>query len=151
MPDDHEIKYTVVINNEDTRNKTSGSNSYSEKARQLIKNKINMGSIENPDAQGYFQGRCGDRMRIDLRLEDTTILEATFMTDGCGATIACGSMVTQMACSKSLPQAMQITQDDLLTALDGMPKAHEHCADLAVMTLREAIIDATDNPDKLKR
>jgi len=150
MTGDNKIKYTVVINEKDSLKNTSAGKSYSEKARRLIANKENMGGIDNPDARGYFQGRCGDRMRIDLRLEGATILEAKFMTDGCSATIACGSMITQLASSKSLNQAMQITPDELLTALEGLPKNHEHCAELAVMTLREAIIDATDDLGKLK-
>ena len=151
MSGSNKIKYTVVTNEPDLQKNTSVEKSYSEKARRLIENRENMGSIDNPDARGYFQGRCGDRMRIDLRLEGTTVLEAKFMTDGCSATIACGSMVTQLARSKSLIQAMQITPDELLTALEGLPKDHEHCAELAVMTLREAIIDVTDNPGKQKK
>lgn len=131
-------KLTGVIDPE------KGRKSFSEKVLQLIESKENMGCIENADARGYFRGRCGDSMQIDLRLVGTMIIEARFVTDGCGATIACGSMVTQLARSKSLTQAMQITPGDILSALGGLPKEHEHCAELAVMTLREAVIDATD-------
>jgi NifU-like protein involved in Fe-S cluster formation len=67
------------------------------------------------------------------------------MTDGCGATIACGSMLTKMVRSKTLSEAAEITHEDLLTALDGMPEGHEHCAKLAVKTLRQTIINANGN------
>lgn len=144
MATEKQPKYKVVIDHQDSSTSTSGGEIFSEKARRLIKNKENMGSIENPDARGYFQGRCGDRMRIDLRLQGTTIIEAKFLTDGCSATIACGSMVTKLAQSKTRTSAMEIKPQDLLSAMDGLPKNHEHCAELAVMTLREAIIDFID-------
>lgn len=119
----------------------------SEKVRSLIESKENMGPMEKPDASGYFLGRCGDSMQIDLQIQEKMITSAKFTTDGCGATIACGSMLTKMVQNKTLSDAELITANDLLLALDGLPKDHEHCAELAVMTLREAIIDATDrNP-----
>jgi nitrogen fixation NifU-like protein len=90
-------------------------------------------------------------MQIDLRLSDGKIQEAKFLADGCGATIACGSMITKMACSKTLDAANLITQEELLSALDGLPEDHIHCAELAVMTLREAVIDAIEGHGKLKR
>lgn len=118
--------------------------SFSDVVLELIRVKENMGVLDQPDAQGYFLGSCGDRMQIDLRLSDGKIQEAKFLADGCGATIACGSMITKMACSKSLDEANLITQEELLTALDGLPEDHTHCAELAVMTLREAVIDAIE-------
>ena len=118
--------------------------SFSEVVLGLIQAKENMGVLDEPDAQGYFLGSCGDRMQIDLRLSDGKIQEAKFLADGCGATIACGSMITKMACSKTLDAANLITQEELLSALDGLPEDHLHCAELAVMTLREAVIDAIE-------
>jgi Mrp family chromosome partitioning ATPase/NifU-like protein involved in Fe-S cluster formation len=111
---------------------------------QLIQNKDNMGALSHPDAQGHFLGKCGDRMQIDLQIVNGRILDARFLADGCGATLACGSMLTKMACSKTLEQAKQISPSELLIALDGLPDDHLHCAELAVMTLREAVIDAVE-------
>lgn len=122
--------------------------SFSDVVLRLIQAKENMGALDKPDAQGYFLGSCGDRMQIDLRLSAGKIQEAKFLADGCGATIACGSMITKMACSKSLDEATLITQEELLTALNGLPEDHTHCAELAVMTLREAIIDAVEGHGK---
>ncbi len=119
---------------------------YSEITRRLIETRENMGIIRDADARGFFLGSCGDRMQIDLRVMGGRIIEATFLTDGCGATIACGSMVTHLARSRSLPQAAKIAPEDVIEALGGLPASHEHCAVLAVMTLREAILDATDKP-----
>jgi nitrogen fixation NifU-like protein len=61
------------------------------------------------------------------------------MTDGCGATIACGSMLTSMIKGKSLDEAEAITEDDLIAALGGLPEENLHCAHLAIITLRDAL------------
>jgi ATP-binding protein involved in chromosome partitioning len=120
----------------------SNNKSLSVKARQLIESRENMGSLKNPDARGFIRGWCGDSMQIDLRLTGEVIQEAQFITDGCKATIACGCMITRLVRSKTLAEAQYITAEDLITALDGLPEDHEHCAELAVNTLREAIKNA---------
>lgn len=125
--------------------------SFSEIALALIRSKENVGVLENPDAQGHFLGSCGDRMQVDLQIEAGKISEARFMADGCGATLACGSMITKIARGMTLNQATQITAESLLTALGGLPEDHEHCAELAVMTLRDAVIDAVEGHRSLTR
>ena len=121
-----------------------GTRSFSAKALRLIESRENIGSLENPDARGWVRGPCGDSMQIDLRLTGKIIQEARFITDGCGATIACGSMITRLARAKTLAEAQQITPEDVIAALDGLPEDHEHCAELAVNTLRQAIKNAVD-------
>ena len=111
---------------------------------QLIRNQENKGQLDSPTAQGYFLGSCGDSMQIDLQVVNNRILSARFQANGCGATLASGSMITKMACSKLLSEAQQITPENLLSALDGLPEDHIHCAELAVMALREAVIDALE-------
>jgi Mrp family chromosome partitioning ATPase/NifU-like protein involved in Fe-S cluster formation len=127
----------------------SNNTSFSVKASQLIESRENMGSLENPDARGFIRGWCGDSMQIDLRLTGEVIQEAQFITDGCKATIACGGMLTRLIRAKTLAEAQGITPDDLIAALDGLPEDHEHCAELAVNTLREAIKNA-DNTQGIK-
>ena len=80
-------------------------------------------------------------MGMFLRVQDSRIEVAAFMTDGCGPTVACGSMLTQMAQGKSLEEAAAIEAADVIIALDGLPPEHLHCATLAVNTLQEAIAD----------
>lgn len=138
-PSDNETNSPIIVGQEDR-----SRSSFSDIVLGLIQAKENMGVLDKPDAQGHFLGSCGDRMQIDLRVHDGKIQEAKFLADGCGATIACGSMITKMACEKTLDEASIITQSELLVALDGLPEDHIHCADLAVMTLREAIIDAIE-------
>jgi ATP-binding protein involved in chromosome partitioning len=120
----------------------TGNKSLSAKVIQLIESRENYGGLENPDATGKLLGWCGDSMQIDLRLKGDVIQEARFITDGCKATVACGSMITRLVRSKTLNEAQHITSEDLITELEGLPEDHEHCAELAVNTLREAIKNA---------
>jgi nitrogen fixation NifU-like protein len=98
-----------------------------------------LGKMHQPDGYAGTQGECGDLMTFYLRIESGRIKEITFTTDGCDTTIASGEMLASMVTGMSLEQAGQVTPEDLLTALDGLPPNHVHCAALAVQTLREAI------------
>ena len=97
--------------------------------------------MEETNAFGIVTGPCGDTMAILLKVEDNEIAEISLTTDGCMTSLAAGSMTTEMAKGKTLIDAQQISQQDVLDALDGLPKESEHCALLAVNTLREAIIN----------
>jgi len=101
----------------------------------------NIGRMDSPDAQATVLGWCGDTMEIYLGLEQDRIRGATFMTDGCGPSLACGSMLTTLIQAMTLEQANQFSAADLRAALDGMPEESAHCADLAVNTLHKAIAD----------
>ena len=67
------------------------------------------------------------------------IKQAFFWTDGCGASIACGSMLTKLLKGKTIKEAADITNEELIKALDGLPKEHMHCSKLAVNTLQTAL------------
>jgi len=101
----------------------------------------NMGVMDAFDGYGLVFGSCGDTMEVFLRVDGERIEKASFMTDGCGPTVACGSMLTRMAQGKSLAEAAAIEAAEVIIALDGLPPEHIHCATLAVNTLREAIAD----------
>jgi nitrogen fixation NifU-like protein len=112
---------------------------YSQRVIEEYYSPKNLGRMSDPDAVGIVHGWCGDTMEIYLRMNGSRIEEATFMTDGCGPTVACGSKLTTMVRGMSLDEACQIEQADLVAALDGLPEESLHCAQLAVNTLREAI------------
>ena len=99
----------------------------------------NLGRMAEPDAVSIVRGWCGDTMEMGLRLDGERIKEVTFMTDGCGPTVACGSMLTAMVQGMSLEEAGGVRPEDLIAALDGLPEESVHCAELAVSALREAI------------
>jgi len=104
-------------------------------------NPRNVGSMLDADGFASVTGPCGDTMEMWLRVKEDRVVDATFWTDGCGTTIACGSMVTELAKGMSAVEAVRITQDDVLKALGRLPEDSLHCALLAANTLREAIRD----------
>jgi nitrogen fixation NifU-like protein len=118
---------------------------YSQKVIEEYYNPKNLGRMSAPDAVGIVHGLCGDTMEIYLRINSSRIEEATFMTDGCGPTVACGSKLTTMVRGMSLDQASEITPENLIAALDDLPEESLHCAELAVSTLQEAIANGRAN------
>jgi nitrogen fixation NifU-like protein len=107
----------------------------------------NLGVMDEFDGYGLVFGSCGDTMEIFLRLDGERIGKACFMTDGCGATVACGSMLTRMVQGKSPAEAAALEAAELILALDGLPPEHIHCATLAVNTLHEAIANCCPEGD----
>ena len=101
----------------------------------------NAGSLENASAAGAEQSPDGSGMEIWLLIEDEIITGASFWTDGCATTIACGSMVAEMAAGKTIRQALGITPEDIDGALGGVPGQGCTCARLAADALKAAIRD----------
>ena len=114
---------------------------FSETVIEYAYNPRNMGEISDADGAGKITGTCGDTVQIQIRVENGRISESRFMTDGCGTSIACGSMLTEMITDKTIEEALAITSDDLLRNLGGLPEENVHCSVLAVDTLRAAIDD----------
>jgi len=112
---------------------------YAEKVIDHFLNPRNVGEIQNADGFAKVTGPCGDTMEIWLKVRNGTVNDAGFVTDGCGTTIASGSMVTEMARGRSIVEIQRISQQDVLNALSGLPEESEHCALLAANTLKEAI------------
>ena len=101
----------------------------------------NWGILDQCDGYARITGPCGDTMEISLRIGDGVITECTFDTDGCGATVSCGSIVTEMASGKTVARAKRIDQAAILAYCDGLPEANQHCALLAANTLQKALED----------
>lgn len=101
----------------------------------------NAQSIPNADGFAACGSGCGESMKIWLSIRDNIISAAGFWTDGCAATIACGSMATELAKGKSAPQALALTARDIAGALVDLPQGNLHCAELAAETLRSALKD----------
>ena len=104
-------------------------------------NPRNWGIMNRSDGYALVTGPCGDTMEISLCVSDNQVVKCTYDTDGCGATVSCGSIVTELATGRSITQAKRIDQALILAYCRGLPKANEHCALLAAKTLQEAIQD----------
>ncbi|MBN1835448.1 MAG: iron-sulfur cluster assembly scaffold protein [Spirochaetales bacterium] len=118
---------------------------YSATVIEHYHNPRNLRRMEQAKGFAVVRGWCGDTMEIYV-VPDAKgrIREASFVTDGCGPTLACGSMLTTMVCGKSLEQARQITARQLIDALNGLPEESVHCAELAVNTLGAALAKVGD-------
>lgn len=112
---------------------------YTETVVEHAMNPKNLGDIDAADGYARFTGSCGDTMEIWLKVKNDNIANATFLTDGCGTTIASGSMVTELARGKNITEAQRIGTMDVLNALGGLPEESEHCAMLAATALKEAL------------
>jgi len=115
--------------------------SFSAKAIQHGRHPTNVGRMEQPDAHASRVGWCGEVMEMYFRLDGDRIKEASFWADGCLSTMACGDMLTTMARGMTLDDATGITPEELIAALDGLPFKSQHCAELSVETLQEALAE----------
>jgi nitrogen fixation protein NifU and related proteins len=114
---------------------------YSETVVDHILNPRNERSIPIPDGFAACTSGCGETMKIWLKIANGQVMQTGFWTDGCAATIACGSMTTDLIIGRSVMQAFALSTQDIVDALMGMPQGNLHCAELAVNTLRSALKD----------
>ncbi|MDP8213841.1 MAG: iron-sulfur cluster assembly scaffold protein [Candidatus Euphemobacter frigidus] len=112
---------------------------YSPRVIELFQNPVNMGVIPEPNGFGIVRGVCGDTMKVYLRIEDGGVQEVGFETDGCEATIAVGSVATEMARGKTIKEVLAISPAGVIDDLGGLPEDHLHCSILAVNALHNAI------------
>ncbi len=114
---------------------------YSQTVIDHARNPRNVGTIPNPDGYASAVGSCGDIMEIWLRIKGDIIQNATFLTTGCGPTVAALSLVTELAKGKTIAESKEITPEYVLNTLGGLPEENIECAVLAATILREAIRD----------
>jgi nitrogen fixation NifU-like protein len=115
---------------------------YSEKVIDHFTNPRNVGEIPDADGVGSVGNPvCGDFMKMYIKVEDNRIKDIKFKTFGCGAAIATSSMATELARGKTIEEALQLTNEAVAAALDGLPASKMHCSNLAADALRAAIED----------
>ena len=115
---------------------------YSDKVMDHFQHPRNVGKIDDADGIGEVgNAKCGDIMKIYLKIEDDIIKDVKFETFGCGSAIASSSMATEMIKGKTVAEAMKLTNKAVMEALDGLPPEKEHCSLLAEETLHAALWD----------
>ena len=115
---------------------------YSDKVMDHFSNPRNVGEIENASGSGTVgNAKCGDIMKMDILVEDGIIVDVKFKTFGCDAAIATSSMATEMVKGKSIDEALQLTNQAVAEALDGLPPVKMHCSMLAEQAIHAAIDD----------
>ena len=115
---------------------------YSEKVMDHFRNPRNVGVIEDADGVGEVgNAKCGDIMKIYLKIEDDTIRDVKFETFGCGSAIASSSMATELIKGKPVSEALSLSNKAVVEALDGLPAAKVHCSVLAEEAIKSALRD----------
>ena len=118
---------------------------YSEKVMDHFRNPRNVGVIEDADGVGEVgNAKCGDIMKIYLKIENDVIVDVKFETFGCGSAIASSSMATEMIKGKPISEALQLTNKAVTEALDGLPAQKIHCSVLAEEAVKSAVKDYYD-------
>ena len=113
---------------------------YSEKVMDHFMNPRNVGTIEDASGVGEIgNAKCGDIMKIYLKIENNIIVDVKFETFGCGSAIASSSMATEMIMGKSVDEAMELTNKAVAEALDGLPAHKLHCSVLAEEAIKSAL------------
>lgn len=115
---------------------------YSEKVMDHFRNPRNVGVIENADGIGEVgNAKCGDIMKIYLKIENDIIVDVKFETFGCGSAIASSSMATELIKGKPVSEALALTNKAVVEALDGLPAHKIHCSVLAEEAIKKALQD----------
>lgn len=115
---------------------------YSEKVMDHFQNPRNVGKMEDADGIGEVgNAKCGDIMKMYIKVEDNIITDVKFNTFGCGSAIATSSMATEMIKGKSIDEALELSNKAVVEALDGLPTNKIHCSVLAEEAVKAAIED----------
>lgn len=115
---------------------------YSEKVMDHFANPRNVGELEKADGIGEVGNpKCGDIMKMYIKVENNVIVDVKFKTFGCGAAIATSSMATELIKGKTIDEALQLTNKAVMEALDGLPPVKVHCSVLAEQAIKSAIAD----------
>ncbi len=115
---------------------------YSEKVMDHFMNPRNVGEIENADGVGMVgNAKCGDIMKMYLKIDDEVITDCKFKTFGCGAAIATSSIATELIKGKTVKEALELTNSAVVEALEGLPPVKVHCSVLAEEAVKSALAD----------
>ncbi len=113
---------------------------YSDKVMDHFTNPRNVGEIENADAIGEVgNAKCGDIMKMYLKIDGNVITDVKFKTFGCGAAVATSSMATELIKGRTIEEALQLTNKAVMEALDGLPPVKVHCSVLAEQAIKSAL------------
>ena len=122
---------------------------YSDKVMEHFMNPKNVGEIENASGIGEVgNAKCGDIMKMYLKIEDDVIVDVKFKTFGCASAIATSSMATEMIKGKTVDEALELTNKAVAEALNGLPPVKMHCSVLAEEAVQAAIADYKEKKQK---
>ena len=112
---------------------------YGEVFFQRWQHPFNMEPMKDADVFKHLEGNCGDSMSIFLKFDNGVVQKSSFLTDGCGPSIVCGSFAAELSIGKSPEELIEITAETIINTLGGLPDDVRHCAFLAAETLHAAV------------
>ena len=117
-------------------------NEYSDKVIEHFQNPKNVGVIEDADGIGEIGDTdCGDSMKVFIKVENDILTDVKYQIRGCPASIACASVMTELAIGKNIDDALMLNDMDIVDALDGLPEFKIHCSVLSASVLQRAVAD----------
>ncbi|MBN2401819.1 MAG: iron-sulfur cluster assembly scaffold protein [Spirochaetes bacterium] len=125
-------------------------NEYSDKVYEHFKKPRNAGTIEEADGIGEAgDSNCGDFLRVYIKIDSDNIADVKYLIHGCPASIACASVMTELAIGQNIEDAVMISDEDIINALDGLPDHKQHCSNLGATGLKNAIMNYWDKNKNL--
>lgn len=119
---------------------------FGEKVYQRWREPLYMQAMNHADGHANLRGGCGDSIEIFLKFENSRVIDASFLTDGCSTSVVCGSYAAEMALGKNADELLEIDGNVILKALGGLPEKNQHCAHLAAESLHAALDDYMRKP-----
>ena len=139
LPSDWDKDFDEFVKNLQNEIDEQAKRDFSKTVLKEFDNPQNLGNMLDADAQAAVTGPCGDTMEFSVKFKADEISEVKFRTNGCIATVACGSMLTQLVQHKTIKEALELKPEDLAHALEFLPPENDHCAVLAINTLKKAL------------
>ncbi|MCU0860352.1 MAG: iron-sulfur cluster assembly scaffold protein [Thermoplasmata archaeon] len=134
----------ILVENIVAAMEAGDSKIYSKEVIAEFRDPANVGPMDGADGTGLADGLCMDTMQMWVKVEGGRVSGCTFYTDGCGATIACGSRLTKLVRGLTPEEACAFKPESLVSSLGGLPEEHVHCASLAVIAFKNAMRDAME-------
>jgi nitrogen fixation NifU-like protein len=123
---------------------------FSDTVLEEVSSPFGMERLFEPDGYAMISGGCGDTMEVFLRLHGQERIHMSFLTDGCIATVACGSMLSKLVKDKTVGDVLGFVEEDIISALGGLPEDHRHCATLTLDTLFKALLDLMTKNEQVR-
>jgi nitrogen fixation NifU-like protein len=132
-------EFDALINKIQNEVFTEARNALGEKGFDRWRNPKYCGVMQGADSHARLKGSCGDTMEMYIRVKDDRLEEVSYFTDGCSSSSIAGSFTAEMATGRTFEEVLDLTGADVLQVIGTFPEAEEHCAHLAVTTLKEAV------------
>ncbi len=117
----------------------ASSEPFSEKVLELAYEPLHVGTMEDCSTSASITDECGDQFEVFLKIEKGRVSKASFLSEGCGAIMACGGAMCELVTGLTIEETGEFSSEDIVRFLDGLPDSHRHCAEQAALVLKKAM------------